>query len=224
MSGRGFLSRHVFVKERSPKLEMLRIREFRRTLRVSSIFFLLLGLLVAGCSSASPPVHQTLNQPEALAKQVPPLPHSEPVSIDIPKLDAHSSLIPLGLDEKGQLLVPPLDKPMQASWYDMSPTPGERGPSVILGHVDGHDKPGIFFKLKDLSKGDEVFVRRQDNQTVRFQIYETQHVSKDSFPTEKVYGDTAGSEVRLITCGGAFDRSAQSYEDNIIAYGRMVGA
>ena len=56
------------------------------------------------------------------------MPKSEPVSLDIPKIDAHSSLIPLGLNPDNSVATPPLNTPMQAGWYTYAPTPGEIGP------------------------------------------------------------------------------------------------
>ena len=45
---------------------------------------------------------------------------------------------------------------------------------------------------------------------------------KDEFPTEAVYGPTSGPELRLVTCGGAFDRSARSYDDNVVVDAALV--
>jgi len=146
------------------------------------------------------------------------LPASPPTGVEIPKIKAKSTLVPLGLNADGTIEVPPVSNPMQAGWYDKAPTPGEIGPAVILGHVDGNKQPGIFFHLKELAKGDEVLVSRTDGTTARFTITKVDQVSKKDFPTEQVYGDVSDAELRLITCGGVFDHSAHSYEDNIIVY------
>lgn len=45
---------------------------------------------------------------------------------------------------------------------------------------------------------------------------------KDQFPTEDVYGNIDHAGLRLITCGGVFDRTNSSYEDNIVIYARLV--
>ena len=45
---------------------------------------------------------------------------------------------------------------------------------------------------------------------------------KTAFATEEVYGPTADAQLRLITCGGAFDPSARSYEDNVIVFASLV--
>ncbi|QWF79377.1 class F sortase [Amycolatopsis sp. CA-230715] len=171
-----------------------------------------------GAATPSP----TTEQVKAQAPRPPnAMPRSEPAAIDIPKLGAHSSLIPLGLNADDTIEVPPVSQPMQAGWYRYGPTPGETGPAVVLGHVDGNKLPGIFFRLKELKPGDAVTVSRKDGSTARFVVREVDQVPKDTFPTDAVYGDTAAPELRLITCGGSFDHAAHSYRDNIIVYATL---
>ncbi|MEV6875451.1 class F sortase [Amycolatopsis sp. NPDC051128] len=150
------------------------------------------------------------------------LPKSEPVSIDIPKIGAHSSLVPLGLNPDNTIQVPPVTTPLQAGWYTYAPTPGEVGPSVVLGHVDGNHQKGIFFRLKELAAGDRVSIARKDGTTASFEVTKVHQVPKKDFEGEGVYDDTPGPELRLITCGGVFDRSAHNYVDNIVVYARLV--
>jgi LPXTG-site transpeptidase (sortase) family protein len=144
------------------------------------------------------------------------------VHLSVPKIDAESSLVPLGLNGDGSVQVPPVSQPKQAGWYDKSPTPGQLGPSVILGHVDGNGQEGIFYRLKKMAVGDEIAIKRADGTTVRFTVTKVDEVSKKHFPTEAVYGNTKTPQLRLITCGGSFNPSAQSYVDNIIVYAQMT--
>jgi hypothetical protein len=150
------------------------------------------------------------------------MPKSEPVSIDIPKIGAHSSLLPLGLNPDNTIQVPPVTTPLQAGWYSYAPTPGEIGPAVVLGHVDGNHQKGIFFRLKELAAGDRVSIARKDGTTAQFEVTKVHQVPKKDFESEGVYNDTADAELRLITCGGVFDRSAHNYVDNIVVYARLV--
>jgi LPXTG-site transpeptidase (sortase) family protein len=145
-----------------------------------------------------------------------------PVLLRIPKIGAQSSLVQLGLNPDGSVQVPPVSQPMQAGWYAGGSAPGEIGPAVLLGHVDGDKQEGIFFRLHELAVGDDVFVTRQDGVVLRFTVTRTSEVSKDAFPTDAVYGQTADPELRLITCGGAFDRAAHSYVDNIVVYATLA--
>jgi sortase (surface protein transpeptidase) len=150
------------------------------------------------------------------------MPPSEPTEIRIPKIGAVSSLVPLGLNPDETVEVPPIEKPMQAGWYRHARTPGEAGPAVVLGHVDGNKEPGIFFRLKELVVGDEIVVSRKDGTTAKFLVHGKEQIAKDSFPTEAVYGDTDVPELRLITCGGSFDAAARSYRDNVIVYATLI--
>lgn len=146
-----------------------------------------------------------------------------PTAVHIPKLDANSSLITLGLDANQRMQTPPVTTPMQAGWYEPGPAPGQTGPAVIVGHVDGGHKPGIFYRLHELTPGDHITIDRADHSTVTFVVRRTIHAPKDHFPTMEVYGRTAGPELRLITCGGPFDRAAGSYRDNIIVFAQLEG-
>ena len=143
---------------------------------------------------------------------------SEPMKVTVPSISTSSSLVALGQEPNGALSVPPLSQPMQASWYDKSPTPGALGPAVILGHVNGGGKPGVFLNLKDVKAGDEVFVDRADGQTAVFKVAHVDTVLKAEFPANEVYGDTPNSQLRLITCGGDLDREAHSYKSNVVVY------
>nr|WP_042195726.1 class F sortase [Kibdelosporangium sp. MJ126-NF4]CEL22184.1 putative secreted protein [Kibdelosporangium sp. MJ126-NF4]CTQ92965.1 putative secreted protein [Kibdelosporangium sp. MJ126-NF4] len=186
---------------------------------------------LAGCGSDSGEQKQAAQPAQvstgdsgstSAAQGVASLPASTPTEISIPKIGARSSLVPLGLNQDQTVQVPPVDQPMQAGWYDKAPTPGEVGPAIILGHVDGNKKPGIFFRLKEMAAGDEIAVSRQDGRTAKFKVTHVEKIAKREFPTDKVYGDTQGAELRLITCGGDFDHAAHSYKDNIIVYAALI--
>ena len=170
----------------------------------------LIGLVVAGTSKS-----KSDSAVQLLAA-------STPTTVTVPSIGATSSLMDLGQNSDGSLAVPPLTNPMQAGWYDKSPTPGSLGPAVILGHINGDGKAGIFYKLKDVKAGDQVMVARKDGQTAVFTISHIDTVPKAAFPADQVYGDTPDSELRLITCGGVFDPAARSYEANVIVYANLT--
>jgi Sortase domain len=161
----------------------------------------------------------------APAVQGPTLPASVPVRVDVPAIGASSELVQLGLNPDGTVEVPPLERDSKAGWYRDSPTPGEVGPSVILGHVDSAEfGPGVFFRLGALRPGDQISVGRADGSTAVFTVDRVESVPKDDFPTLEVYGNTDRAELRLITCGGDFDPSARSYVDNIVVFASLTGS
>ncbi|MER6759896.1 MULTISPECIES: class F sortase [Amycolatopsis] len=150
------------------------------------------------------------------ASRVAPAPVA--TAIRIPSIGVTSTLIPLGLNADGTVQVPSLDTPGQAGWYRYGPSPGEPGPAVVLGHVDGSHKAGVFYRLHDLRPGDTAEFDLADGTHRTFVITRLDQQPKDAFPTAAVYGETPDPELRLITCGGAFDRAKHSYVDNVIVY------
>ncbi|TVT19081.1 class F sortase [Amycolatopsis rhizosphaerae] len=180
---------------------------------------LLLSLALTGCGSDAKP---TVAAPASSVSVTKPYDKLRPTQVKIPKIGADSSLITVAVNKDGEIAVPSVKEPMQAAWYRLSPVPGEVGPSIILGHVDGNNQPGVFFKLKDLAPGDEILVTRSDGKDVRFVVDRTTQVPKDKFPSDAVYGNTDKPELRLITCGGVFDHAEHSYQDNIVVYARLA--
>lgn len=148
---------------------------------------------------------------------------SEPARIRIPAIGVDADVIDLWLNEDGTLQTPD-DDFSQAGWYTGRSAPGEQGPLIVVGHVDNKSGPAVFFRLKDLVPGDEVEMVRDDGSSVFYVVESSERVPKDSFPTEKVYGPTDVPTLRLVTCGGAFDRSTGHYIDNIITYATIRGA
>ncbi|WP_026532194.1 class F sortase [Arthrobacter sp. H41] len=160
--------------------------------------------------------------PAPASNQLPVLPASAPVSFTIPAIDAGSELLSLGLRENGSLEVPPDGPGAPASWYNDSPTPGERGPAVLLGHVNATDGgPGVFADLRSLEAGDTIEVAREDGTTATFIFDRGEQYPKDEFPTQTVYGNTAGSELRLITCDG-YNPDTGQFDDNYVVYAKLA--
>jgi Sortase domain len=176
-------------------------------------------LALAGCAAGT----NVAGQPSAQRPGVAALARALPSEITIARIGAHSTLVELGLEPDDTVQVPPVSQPMQAGWYSLGPAPGEDGPAVILGHVNGNHKPGIFARLHEVRAGDEILIGRDDGSTAVFTVRRTEQVPKERFPTEEVYGKAGGPELRVITCGGGFDQARHSYRDNVIVYATLTG-
>lgn len=146
---------------------------------------------------------------------------ANPVRLRIPAIGVDAPVDPLLVDENGVL--PPPDSFEDTGWWKAGPEPGEVGPAVIAGHVDSYQGPAVFFELDELDAGDEIFVDRADGTTVVFAAQRTERHPKDDFPTDAVYGDTPGPQLRLITCGGAFNETERTYLDNVIVFATQAG-
>lgn len=147
------------------------------------------------------------------------LAESRPIGLRIPRINLSTSeMMDLGLRPDGEMEVPP--DADTVGWYTESPTPGERGPAVLAGHVDWKG-PAVFFRLHRLDVGDQVIVRRADGNNATFRVSQVKRYPKNQFPSQEVYGDVPGAELRLITCGGSFDQAADSYRDNIVVFAKL---
>jgi sortase (surface protein transpeptidase) len=148
-----------------------------------------------------------------------PCPQSDvsgaPTAVRIQAIDVESPLDVLTLDADNQL-IPPTNFD-HVGWYGDGVVPGEIGPAVLAGHVDALTGPAVFYDLSRLATGDVVEVQRGDT-WIAFVVTTVEHYPKDEFPTDRVYQPTPTPELRLITCGGEFNRARGSYRDNIVVY------
>jgi len=197
-----------------------------------------LGVLLVGCgghpdapaTGTRPPEPPATSAPSAAtdpsassARAARPLARSVPVGLRIPAIGVDTPVMPLGLAADGTVQVPPVTAHDRAGWYRYSPTPGQTGPSVILGHVTvGAYGDGVFRHLKDLRRGERIEVRLENGTDAAFAVTDVRTVAKADFPTKEVYGDVDRPELRLITCGGA--RTGDGYRDNVIVFAALTSA
>jgi sortase (surface protein transpeptidase) len=155
--------------------------------------------------------------PSATAAETPPA----PVSIRIEAIGASAPVDPLGLNADGTLQVP--TDFSRTGYYTGRPPPGEVGPAIIVAHVDSKTGPAVFYRLRDLKPGDEVVVTLADESEVVFAVDRLEQHPKKAFPTKAVYDPTPGATLRLITCGGSFDKASGHYRDNLVAFAHLKG-
>jgi LPXTG-site transpeptidase (sortase) family protein len=192
------------------------------------------ALAVAGCAGESTRAPRTAPAATPTATtEAPPTPSSrhssavpqriqaaDPVRLRMPSIAVDTALIPLALADDGELLIP--DRFDVAGWNRSGPEPGEVGASVIAGHVDSRSGPAVFYRLRELRAGDQVHVDRADDTTAVFTVTQLARYAKTNVPSDQVYGPVQDHQLRLITCGGEFDRARRSYRDNVIVYARLT--
>lgn len=177
---------------------------------------LMLLALVAGC--AAPAVPAPASSPSTPAVASTPT----PTRVTITALNIDAPLSATGLDQDGQVVVPPVDQPMQAAYLRWGAQLAAH-PLVILAHVNGRDAhrkavPGLFAHLTTLAPEDSVTVAYSDGSTRSFTVLRAIDVPKDRFPTDEVYGSTEPGQLRLITCTGDFNPKTHSYLDNHVVF------
>ncbi|MEU7020903.1 class F sortase [Streptomyces sp. NPDC046203] len=151
-----------------------------------------------------------------------PLKPSRPTALAVPAITIQAPVVGLDLDASGQLAVPPVDNPRVVGWYAKGVTPGERGTAVMVGHRDTRTGPAIFLNLNVLNPGNTVRIARDDGRVAVFTVDKVRTYDKATFPDSEVYGPADRAELRLLTCGGPFDRK-HGYASNIVVFAHLTG-
>jgi LPXTG-site transpeptidase (sortase) family protein len=184
------------------------------TLVVIAVVVAALGLGAVGYALRSGDKARWNPEPTAATASTPPV-GPPPTKVRIPSIGVESGLVELHLDANGKLEAP--KDYATAGWYADGTRPGDPGPAIIAGHVDTVHGPAVFKRLRDLAAGATVEVTRGDS-VVTFKVLAVKRYPKAEFPTDEVYAPTPNAQLRLITCGGAFDQSQRHYVDNVVVY------
>ncbi|MFI7414184.1 class F sortase [Streptomyces sp. NPDC049627] len=150
-----------------------------------------------------------------------PLPRSRPTSVRIPSLGIDAPITGIGLTGEGELETPPVDDPKIIGWYRNGPTPGEPGAAIAVGHRDTRIGPAVFAGLASVKRGKKIEARRADGRTAVYTVDRVKVFDKANFPDKEVYGPTRRPELRVITCGGLFDRRT-GYTSNVVVFAHLT--
>ncbi|MFD9462592.1 class F sortase [Streptomyces sp. NPDC060027] len=154
-----------------------------------------------------------------------PLGNARPQRVDIPSMGVQAPVVARGLDRRGGIDPPPYEQPGVVGWYAAGAQPGAAGTALMVGHVDTETRPAVFYKLSAVKPGDTVRVVRDDGTVAEFTVDDVQVLARDHFDARQAYGErqSGRAELRLITCGGTFDRTSGSYTANVIVSAYLTG-
>lgn len=79
----------------------------------------------------------------------------------------------------------------------------------------------MFFRLGLLRPGDNIEVLRKDRRKAIFTVDAVRSYPKDDFPDALVYGPTDAAELRVITCGGHYDKHT-GYAANVVVFAHLT--
>ncbi|WP_256107799.1 class F sortase [Streptomyces sp. ODS05-4] len=150
-----------------------------------------------------------------------PLEYAPASRVRIASIGVDAPVMDVGLDREGWIDAPPAQDANMAGWYQNGISPGQRGTSVVVGHVDNEAGPAVFYRLGAIKGGEQIEVTRFDGRIAVFEVYGIEVFSKEDFPGVRVYGDTGHPELRVITCGGGYSK-ANGYDGNVVVFARMV--
>lgn len=201
-------------------------RRRNTTLLLAALLTGACGAFASSTESAAVPAAAAATSVAAPVAIAPPSPsHPDdavlPARIDIADIGVSADVESVVRNGDGTLATP--QNWNDAGWYAEGVVPGEPGPAVIVGHRDSAaDGAAVFYRLGELTPGDDVTITERDGSTSHFVVDSLQQVAKSDFPTEQVYGPSAHRLLRLITCIGDFDFAARSYVDNLVVTAHAV--
>ncbi|MET7985456.1 MULTISPECIES: class F sortase [unclassified Streptomyces] len=155
-----------------------------------------------------------------------PLGGARPQRVDIPSMGVQAPVVARGLDGRGAVDPPSYDQPGVVGWYASGAKPGAAGTALMVGHVDTGTRPAVFYRLSTVKPGDTVRVVRDDGTVAEFTVDDVQVLPRDHFDARQAYGvrESGRAELRLITCGGTFDRTSGSYTANVVVSAYLTGS
>ncbi|MGW0030880.1 class F sortase [Streptomyces sp. NPDC003314] len=154
-----------------------------------------------------------------------PLAPVAPRRVEVPSLGVDAPVVARGLDGTGAIDPPPFEEPDTVGWFGSGAKPGAAGAALFVGHVDTETRPAVFYGLSAARPGAKVLVTRTDGSVAEFTVDDVQVFPREEFDATKVYGprEPGRAELRLITCGGTFDRATGAYTANVVVSAYLTG-
>jgi LPXTG-site transpeptidase (sortase) family protein len=149
-------------------------------------------------------------------------PFTQPaMRLSIPAIGVDSVIEYVGLKDDGTMDVPL--NPRNVGWLRTGSRVGDRGNSVIAGHLDWYGiGPVVFWNLGKLKPGDMVYIYTSLNTKLSFRVTDTAVYPLNDYPRERVFGNNNQANLNLITCSGSFDRSSASYDKRLVVFTTLV--
>lgn len=140
----------------------------------------------------------------------------KPIGVAIAAIGINAPIVGLGvMPDTRQMEVP--ENVDEVGWYRHGPSPGRPGSSVLAAHVDMYGEgPGVFFHLDRITRGDRIEVVFDDETTMTFVVTATERVPKGGLDIDSIFASDGQPLLRLVTCGGGFNRTIRSYDDNVV--------
>lgn len=142
-----------------------------------------------------------------------------PKGLSIPLIGVHAHVEDIALNGPTDLHAP--FKWGDVAWYDKSARPGALGHSFIFGHLDSYCCAAIFWKLKDLKRGDIIKVWYK-KRVLKFRVRWQHTYPNTALPVKFMYDPTTQHGLLLITCAGAFHTDGTGYDHKLFVYARLI--
>lgn len=136
-----------------------------------------------------------------------------PSRVRIPAINVDAPIIPLGMDDNGQMHIP--SNPSDVGWFAPGIIPGSTGSAVFAGHLNtaggGH---GVFWNLHTLKPSDTIAVESGSGQTLLFSVTTSQSYPYNEAPMQEIFSASGGRILNLITCTGTWEGA--TYDQRLV--------
>ena len=151
--------------------------------------------------------------------------NGSPVHLKIPKINVDAGFQYNGLTPDGVMEIP--NNVVDIGWFTGSVRPGEKGTSVITGHVAQIrggvlTKPGVFINLKELGVGDTLTVLNDKGESFTFVVRETRNYDPSADATDVFMAKDNGAHLNIITCEGTWHPDQLSYSQRLVVFTDLV--
>jgi hypothetical protein len=146
-----------------------------------------------------------------------------PSRVTVAALGVDVSVVPVGLDGRGNMELP--SNPATAGWYEYGPAPASpAGATVVAAHVDSLAYGiGPFSALADAAPGTEIVVTDGAGVVRTYAVSTVDTTSKPDVVWASVFDRSGPPRLVLVTCGGEFDYTARHYLSNVIIVATPLG-
>jgi sortase (surface protein transpeptidase) len=175
---------------------------------------------VVGTVTYSVAEPSTVKPPEDYAWSGAP---NHPKKIIIPDLGVNGFVQNVGVDQNNQIAVP--TNTHIAGWFVDSVLPGEKGLSIIDGHIDvrPNSEAAIFQNLDTIAVNAEFQVVLGDDSVKRFRVLQVKTVPLDE-AADILFSSIPGIErqLNLITCSGVYEEAVQTFSERVIVSAELL--
>ncbi|MEB2356783.1 class F sortase [Bacillus pumilus] len=144
-----------------------------------------------------------------------------PAEIAIPAIDVKAKVEKTTLSKDGSMGVP--KNTGNTAWFKDGPKPGDKGNAVMNGHVDNKWGPSVFYRLKELKKGNKVIVTSSSGKKRTFEVIKVQSYPREEKPNA-FFGYAFTRNLNLITCTGTFDHAAGTHEKRLVVFTQLTSS
>jgi LPXTG-site transpeptidase (sortase) family protein len=149
-----------------------------------------------------------------------PLSPMVPDRLVIASLGIDAAVERVGLNPRGNMAVP--SGYSTVAWYKDGGRPGSPGNTVIAGHLNNSlGLSGVFERLNQLQIGDTIVVRGALGDA-HYVVRDLTVYSVEDAPTKSIFTTEGPSNLVLITCDGAWDQGARSYDKRLVVVAEPV--